>query len=51
MTGTLVGELDTAANSIAFSPDGKFVATADEGSGLVCLWDTAPFESQRSGDR
>ncbi|MFB7723513.1 WD40 repeat domain-containing protein [Nocardia sp. NPDC056100] len=51
VTGTLVGELDATANSIAFSPDGKLLATADEGSGLVCLWDTARFESQRSGDR
>ncbi|MFF2550295.1 WD40 repeat domain-containing protein [Nocardia sp. NPDC058058] len=51
VSGTLVGELDTPANSIAFSPDGKFLATADEGSGLVRLWDTTPFGRQRSGDR
>lgn len=37
-TGTTVDELNTPADAVAFSSDGAFLATADEASGLVRLW-------------
>ncbi|WP_157535299.1 WD40 repeat domain-containing protein [Nocardia inohanensis] len=45
-TGSRIGELETPARAIAFSPDGASLATADEASGLVCLWDTARWQSR-----
>jgi len=60
-TGTLKGELKgghpattklgrrNTLYTIAFSPDGKMVATADR-AGTICLWDTATHKLLRKAD-
>jgi WD40 repeat protein len=51
VTGQQIGSLDTHSGqvySVAFSPDGKTLATGDD-SGAARLWDVAAARQERAG--